>query len=199
MKHLITLSLLLLSITGKSQEIFSNYSSDYFGKKYDISIGTQDKKGVFRFYIDCESMDNTSKKASMILASEDVPEFVVFVDSLHKVYTKWVKTAKDNNVTELSKELPLKFSKIEAAFAYGKWQFDNTVRLTPRFKIVNGKYLLIVESGELQSISNQFMKSKGLYIVFNSDTEFDALINSIDIKKAGEFVRSKSKKEELFN
>lgn len=199
MKKLATLVLLLLSIGTKAQETFTTYSSEYFNKKYNIDISSTKKKDVNRFWIDCASADNTSKEVNFLLYSSDIPSFLTFVDSLRNTYVKWVKTAMENNVKDLTKDLKFSFSKGTAAFSYGDWQFDNNVKLTARFKVIDEKHLLIVESGELQSGSNQFMKSKGLYIVFSSKQEFDQFLKSFDLVKAAAFINGKNNKEDLFN
>lgn len=84
------------------------------------------------------------------------------------------------------------------AFLYGKWNFDYSVNLSTRFRIINDKYLLIIDSDALQSSSNQFIKSDGFRFVFSSAQEIDELINGLDIEKVKEFYSAKNGKEDLF-
>ena len=103
-----------------------------------------DAKGEFSYYIDCSSKDTSSKQASLILKNKDVPEFFNFLNSIKETYSKWSLTAKENKVTELDKNIEYKKLTYSAAFTYGKWNFDYSVNLTTRFKIINGKYQITV-------------------------------------------------------
>ena len=134
----------------------------------------------------------------MILKNKDVPEFINFLNSIKETYSKWSLTAKENKVTELDKNIEYKKLTYSAAFTYGKWNFDYSVNLTTRFKIINGKYLLIIDSDELQSSSNQYIKSDGFRFVFSSAQEIDELITGLNINLVTDFYNKKNSKDDLF-
>lgn len=198
MKKLLLCAVLLVGYVGFSQEKIGSYNSLFFSKNFDVTASKPDAKGEFSYYIDCSSKDSSSKLASLILKNKDVPEFVEFLKSIKETYSKWSLTAKENKVSELEKNIEYKKLNYSAAFIYGKWNFDFSVNLTTRFKIINGKYLLIVDSDELQSSSNQYIKSDGFRIVFSSAQEFDELINNLNINLVTEFYNKKNGQEDLF-
>lgn len=199
MKKLLLLCTLSLSaLVGFSQEKIANYNSLFFSKNFDITASKPDAKGEFSYYIDCSSKDTSSKQASLILKNKDVPEFINFLNSIKETYSKWSLTAKENNVTELDKNIEYKKLTYSAAFTYGKWNFDYSVNLTTRFKIINGKYLLIIDSDELQSSSNQYIKSDGFRFVFSSDQEIDELVTGLNINLVTDFYNKKNSKDDLF-
>ena len=76
--------------------------------------------------------------------------------------------------------------------------FDFSVNLKARYKIVNEKYLLIIDSDGLQSSSNQYIKSDGFRIVFSSIQEIDELVSGLDFKLVDEFYNKKKGQEDLF-
>lgn len=198
MKKLLFSALVLLSSICFSQEKLAKYNSSYFSKNFDIAAGKPDTKGEFSYYIDCSSKDTSSKQASLILKNKDVTEFIEFLNSVKETYSKWSQTAKENKVTELDKKIEYKKLNYSAAFTYGKWNFDFSVNLSTRFKIINDKYLLIIDSDELQSSSNQYIKSDGFRIVFSSVQEIDELINSLNVNIVTEFYNKKNGQEDLF-
>ena len=181
------------------QEKITDYTSTYFEKKFDINA-SQDKKDTtkFTYYIDCASADKLHSRVNLMLESSDLTDFIDFLNKIKATYTKWQETAKQNNVTELEKEIDIKPFKCQSAFIYGKWNFDFAVKLTPRVKIIKNEMVLIVRSDELESSSNQFMKHDGFYLIFSSAKEIDEFINEIAVEKLKEHFRKKNKSEDLF-
>ena len=198
MKKSILSGLLLLSMLGYGQDKLAKYSSLFFTNSYDISTSKPDTKGEYSYYIDCSSKDTSSKTVSLILKNKEVPEFIEFLNSIKESYTKWTLIAKENKVTELDKNIEYKNLTYSAAFMYGKWNFDFSVNLKARYKIVNEKYLLIIDSDGLQSSSNQYIKSDGFRIVFSSIQEIDELVSGLDFKLVDEFHNKKKGQEDLF-
>jgi len=180
------------------QEKIATYNSAYFSKTFEIQAGRPNEKGDFDYYIDCLSSDSSSSKASLMLKNKQVPEFVEFLSSIKETFLKWKQTAIENKVTELDKKIEYKNLNYRGAFLYGKWNFDYSVNISARFRIINDKYLLIIDSDALQSSSNQFIKSDGFRFVFNSAQEIEELINGLDIEKVKEFYADKNGKEDLF-
>ena len=134
----------------------------------------------------------------MILTNKDVPDFVEFLNSIKETYSKWSLTAVENKVGELDKNIEYKKLTYSAAFSYGKWNFDYSVNLKTRFKIINGKYLLIIDSDELQSSSNQYIKSDGFRFVFSSAQEIDELVKGLNINLVTDFYNKKNSQDDLF-
>lgn len=198
MKKLFLSTLLMSALVGFSQEKIGNYNSLFFSKNFDITASKPDAKEEFSYYIDCSSKDTSSKQASLILKNKDVPEFINFLNSIKETYSKWSLTAKENKVTELDKNIEYKKLTYSAAFTYGKWNFDYSVNLTTRFKIINGKYLLIIDSDELQSSSNQYIKSDGFRFVFSSAQEIEELVTGLNINLVTDFYNEKNSKDDLF-
>lgn len=202
-KHLSILAmvfLMLFSIEGNTQEKFTSYDNTYSGKTYEIKISTSEKE-KFSLYIDALSLDRTHEKGGLIIDQKYYDEFISAISEAKLKYAEWVKTAKDNNVKELSKTMTIK-SRSGSYFMFGsKWNFQFLVNLKFDFRVIdsNGemKYLLLIKTGELKSSSNQFMKVDGLALIFSSESEIDEFTSAISKDKITEF-SSKPKKEELF-
>lgn len=188
----------ITNVNVSGQEKIATYNSAYLSKNFEIQADKPNEKGDFDYYIDCFSSDSSSRKASLMLKNKEVPEFIEFLTSIKDTFLKWKQTAIENKVTELDKKFEYKNLNYRGTFLYGKWNFDYSVNISARFRIINDKYLLIIDSDALQSSSNQFIKSDGFRFVFNSAQEVDELINGLEIEKVKAFYADKTGKEDLF-
>jgi hypothetical protein len=198
MKKILFLSFLFLfNYSLFSQNKFETYNSSYFNKDYSISIAENDNKSI-DFYIQVSSMDKISKDATLLINSKNLEEFKSFIIDIKETYKKWCQTATENKVAELNKNVEYKKLSYTSAFLYGKWHFDFSTDISANFRIINDKYLMIVKSDQLNASGNQYIKSDGFVIVFNSEKEFDDFLSKLDIAKATNFFAEKISKEDLF-
>ena len=199
MKNVLLLVLLLLGFSSFGQKEIGSYEMSFFNSKptYKISA-TEPKDEIISFYIETASVDRNS--VTLIVRSKKIDEFKAILDSARVTYERWSKTAKENNVTELDKEIEIDKLSVEAAFHYGGWNFDFSVKLKARIKILpRGENLLIIENtNKLQSSSNQFIDSKGFYLAFSSSEEVSNFINSMSEEKVIKMFEQKNSKEDLF-
>ncbi|MCQ9638603.1 hypothetical protein MP478_04310 [Chryseobacterium sp. WG14] len=201
MKKILTLLVLVTSTFYYSQVTLSSYSMNYFpGEKYEIQSDNPTERNA-KIYLGVSPKEKIIKKIDILIPLSDIDKFKSDILNCKEIYINWKKTAIDNNVTELDKEMIVKFSKYDIAFLYGsKWNIDFSKAITPRFKIINGKYLFILSNEyELTSSSNKFMTTKGFYLVLNDEQEFDMIIKSLDTNNINELFNSKKKTDELFN
>lgn len=200
LKTLATCLITSITIQSNAQEKFTTYDNTYSEKTYDIQISSKEKE-KFSLYIDAMSLDSSHEKGGITIDQKQHLDFLNAIVEAKVKYEEWVKTAKENNVKELSKTMTIK-SKAGGYFLYGsKWNFQYLVNLKYDFKIIESKgetkYLLLIKTGELQSSSNQFMKVDGFVFVFSSTKEIDDFTTAISIEKITEFI-NKPKKEALF-
>lgn len=200
-KVLCLVLVVLIGFSSQAQENFSSYENSYIGKFYPIQIASKDKE-KFTLYIDAMSLDASHEKGGIMINEKQYQGFIDVINDAKVKYEEWIKTAKENNVNQLDKQMPFK-SRADAYFLYGtKWNFQFDFNLTFDFRIMENKgeikYLLLVKTGELQSSSNQFMKVRGVTLVFTSIKEIDTFISQINKEKIDLYV-NKPKKEALFN
>lgn len=183
-----------------AQEALESYDMEYFDKEFAIQASKPEPNGDFSFYIDCESTDATSSQISLIVKEKVLDDFRNVIDSARAVYTRWQSAAIENGITELDKEIKLDKVRLQAAFLYGsKWQLDFTISLKARFKVLNGKQLLILSNKtELQSSSNQFMKSDGFFFVFSNESEIQDFLGKLNRESVIAHFSEKGETDELF-
>jgi len=183
---------------GFGQENLTSYNSSYFSKKYDVMVSKPDEKGKFSYYIDCSSYDSGSKPVNLIVKNNEVESLIQFLNETKELYFKWKQTAIENKVVELNKSVESKKVVLGVGFHYGSWHFDFSANITARFKIINGAYLMLIESDKLVASDNQYISNKGMVIAFSSEKEFDDFIKVFDKNLTDNFFEKKNTKEELF-
>ncbi len=200
-RFLLFLLFIFLSVACNAQDKFTSYENTYFRKTYPIQIVSKEK-GKFTLWIDAWSYDRVHDKGGIMINHRNHQNFIDALIQARFKYDEWVKTAKENNINDVSKPMNIK-SGADAYFMYGsKWNFQFDISTSFNFEVRdnNGKteYLLFVKTGELQSSSNQFMKVNGFALVFKSSNEITNFVDLISEDKIVDFI-NKPKKEDLFN
>ena len=200
MKQLLLIATFLVAGIVNAQVEVASYKTSYWPEKEKYKIEVSDEKGeIDKIWIEAPTLDKTSREGYIIIDAKKLPDFIEYLKLGKSKYEEWSKTAKENNVTELNKEIePAKRFNTTAAFKYGKWQYDFSNNLTAKFLILKDKTLLTISTGNLQSSSNQFMKNEGVILVFSDADEIQQFIDQLDLAKFTELIKSKDKKEDLF-
>ena len=194
---MMTLMMCLMTMVSFGQEKYTTYDNLYGEETYEVSISHKDN-GKYTLYVDMMSMDKLSKNGGIMITEKEHQLFLSTLNEAKVKYIEWVATAKENNVTDLSKSMKFKV-KVGGFFQYGsKWNFQYVVNLTFDFRIVDGKNLLIVRTGKLTSSSNQYMThDDGFVFVFQNEKEIDDFVNVLSVDKVQEFM-NKPKSTDLF-
>jgi hypothetical protein len=179
-----------------AQMEYTSYRMGLTGEEYKIEIGKEGK-----LYISMLSVDNLSKEAGIIVKPNKAQTLIECLDTSRKKLREWGKIARDNNIQEFRKEIDCR-CKVEGFFSYGDWQFDYNVQLTFNFtmlKVGEEVYpVLMVRTGPMQSMSNQFISHDGATIVFEKDEEIVEFIRMINPKNVEVFMNKVENKENLF-
>jgi len=197
MKKITLIIAVLLTLLGYSQEKYTSYESVYYEKEFNIDVS--EKNDFYSFWIDAYSIDSRSKKVSLKVSEKLLPNFIDLLKKSKSKFIEWTKVAKENKIDDLNKKVEFKSKKYTVAFLYGDWQYDYKVKLVATYLITENRYIMLIENEyNLQSSSNQFIKSDGFQIVFEAEKEFDEFISKMDIEKAKGKIYNKEKKDELF-
>jgi len=199
MKKLLLIVIMLFSINVFAQEDFSVYDNTYAGKEFKIQISYEDTS-QFTLWIDAMSLDKLHNKGGIKLDYKRYDEFISAINEAKDKYIEWSNVAKENNVSELEKSMSIS-PKVGGYFFYGDWNFQYIVNPSVYFKIFKKdniiKHFLVINTGKLQSSSNQFMKVDGFVLVFSSVEEIDNFLETISRQKLNIFF-NKPKAKDLF-
>ena len=180
---------LILTVVGVLAFNLSNAQVEYETYTYGkISIVVEEGKNQGKMYMDIEDV-------GISLTAGQRSKYISFLDSSYAIYSRWSVIAKENNVTELRKDI--ESIKFDGHFKYGsKWQFS-TANIKTLISISEGKHYLYIYVAPMTSTSNQFMKSKGQIANVTSEiiSEIKLYLNEEKINK---FILSKNNVEDLF-
>lgn len=202
MKKLFTFILILFCGQLSAQDKFATYESDFFKKTHEIQISSE-KEGKYKLYIDITSTDRVHEKVGLILNQKTHPKFISSLNTAKLKYAEWCKTAKENNVDDLDKQMDIKNGWVDGYFQYGNdWHFDYMVGLTFEFKVSKTEadeilYLLIVRTTKLTASDNRFMDVDGGILVFKAEKEIEEFVSTMSLEKIAAYA-SRPKASELF-
>ena len=104
---MMTLMMCLMTMVSFGQEKYTTYDNLYGEKTYEVSISHKDN-GKYTLYVDMMSMDKLSKSGGVMISEKEHSLFLSTLNEAKVKYTEWVTTAKENNVTDLSKSMSYK-------------------------------------------------------------------------------------------
>lgn len=206
MKNKISKTAILILLIGSlsgiaySQDKMDTYTMNNFGKTFEINMSSIKSNGDYSLQIHAHSIDKGSNDVMLIIKRDEMPTFRAILDTAAFIYNKWKVAAIQNNVSAVEKEIVVEKIDIDAAFMkVDQWQFDVTVELQARFKVINGTYLLIIGNTEkLQSTANPNLQSDGFYLVFNSEEEISSFISKVSQESVKRFHLRKTENHDIF-
>lgn len=191
---ILTLSLLFSSMIS-AQEVIDNYTMSYFNKNYEIEASTG-KNNNFTIYIQVNA-ERSKTKANYMIKSDKLNEFKEALILTKDKYVEWTKVAKENNVTDMSKDIDIKFPNIDIAWLGTKWFFSFGKKLSPKFMILKNGQNIVSFVNKNTASSNQYI-DETTYWVFADVKEFEEFILKLDFDKIKVKLEKSENKAELF-
>lgn len=191
---------LIMSHLSSAQEKVNDYTMSYFEvPSYDISA--TEEKGEISYYVSMYSMEGKSSPVILMIDGDsELDDFVADLQTAANTYAKWDSVSVANSVTDLNKEMSVSTRGLKTAFLYGSsWNFDYSSPLSYTFKHLDEVPNLLIRTGELQSVSNEYIDSDGGIFVFSSIEEINEFIRALDPKYARDHFMEKASKDNLFD
>lgn len=198
MKKTIILAMAFLALNVNAQTKISSYNMSYINETKDILL-SKSKNGKYTIYLEGFSMDGVSKKGGVFFDKKEHQDLILKLTQAKQKYIEWVEVAKKNDVKDMVKDMDFKSYCNGGYFYYGNsLNLELNFNALYKFKVRqdsngNVNYLLMINSGELQSSDNRFIKSDGVSIIFSSVEEIDYLLNEISIDKISKLVNEPDK------
>lgn len=184
-------------VSATAQEKYDVYTNTYFEKQYEILFSKKSEE-KFSFYIMMASMDAVRESGGLMVNQKNLEPLCAKLSEAKTKYSEWVATAKQNNVTDLAKKMEIE-CETEGFFMGGtSWHFDFYVNLTFEFRIINGKHILLVRTGEMTASDNKYIDHDGFVFAFTSESEIDSFLAKINKEKVLNFLKQPAKAD-LFN
>ena len=203
MKNIILITLMLFTLDVMAQQSIGVFQ--IFGKEYNFNATEPKENGEYDLWIDAYPIDKIVGQGGMNIKFKDINYFVESLKKAKDKYVEWNKTAIDNNVTELNKNLEITLPNATGYFVYGgEWHFDFSIQ--PYFKYLitqeaSGKisYGLIIYTGKYVSSKNEYIDSDTFCYAFYSEKDINTFISLFNTKLVEEKFSKQKSKEDLFN
>lgn len=198
MKKFILFSVFCFScIASFSQKKIDSWSCSYFDKEYDIECSPKEGNNEeFELYIGI-SGESQNRKVCLNISSTNLPLLIDYLNKIKVKFSEWRNIAKENNVTDTSKEMDFISPKMTVCWQGSKWFFSFNQRLTPKFIVLKDGRCAVSMYKRVTSSSNQYIDEK-IYWVLSSPEEIDELISKIQPSKILEKLNQEKKANDLF-
>ena len=131
---------------------------------------------------------------------KDVDAFLTFLSQSKAKYAEWSKTAIENDVTDVTKEITTAQVGNSIAFHYGSWHFSfGKHGVTSYFLMFKGKPYMSVMFPKVQASDNQYIDQESVQVIFNNTDQIDALAAALSRETIDAFITDINKKKDLFN
>lgn len=196
MKKLFILLFVFCAANTFAQKKVADYHSDYFEKDYEICITTakNDPSTISDVYIDVAGERSSE---TVTLNYESPYSLLSSLKEVRDKYAEWVKVAEENDITEMTKEIPVDMPSVIVCWYTSKWNFSYKKRFKFTFMILDSGKKVIVMNEKVTSTANQYIDTK-FYWVFQSVTELDEFIELMNYPKFIEKLNVKANNADLF-
>ena len=186
---------LVLAIPCFSQKEVSSYYSTYFSKDFSVMASYQDN-GSLKEYITIES-DRGDDNTLILLEGSEITSFIESINKIKTKYLEWVNVAKENNVTDMSKEFDISMPRVTIAWYSSDWFFHFRFILKPRFVVTAKGKAVFVITGEATASSNEYI-TRDIYFALEGEKDFDGFLEAISPDKIKEKLDAEQNKKDLF-
>ena len=182
----------IMTAIGLHAQITIADFNDSHGESFKVTLLTKKEK-PYRVSIECETKGKS--KGEIWIKPSDVQKFRDALVSIKSKFEEWDATAKANNVTEASKDIPIKFPKVEFVWGYSTTFFANE-----SFKakwVLHAPVEVVLCIASVKASNNQFAKET-FSIRFYNFEDVQNLIDALSQEKIDAAMRT-SENSNLFN
>ena len=195
-KIILVLCLLTFILPIKAQQKVGEYTNSYVSKTFSIEAVEKNNK-IEVVYIGI-STDHKSRPAYIIVKGEDLELFKTALELARDKFSEWKKVAKENNITEMSKEMSINFPKVTVAWHGTKWWFSFGNKINFRFLILDDGEMVAHWTSKVTSSSNRYIEEY-IYFAFANEEDLNGIINQLDGQRILNELFKNKNKSELFH
>lgn len=188
-KIILVLCLLTFILPIKAQQKVGEYTNSYFSKTFSIEASEEN------VYIGVQT-DLDFRTAYISVKVDKLELFKTALELARDKFSEWKKIAKDNNITKMSKEMPIDFPDVAVAWLYGgEWEFSFDNKINLAFLILDDGQMVAAWAPIVTSSSNSYIDQK-IYFAFADEKDFDDIINQLDGQRIlNELLKNKNKSD----
>ncbi len=196
MKKIIVLLLILFVVKSvNAEKKVGSYYCTYFSKSFPIEAALKNNE-LDNVYVGIEAAK--ADKAFISIDVKDIESFKTALMSIKDKYAEWCQVAKENNVTDLTKNFDIQMPLVTIAWYHGSgWKFDFGVKLDMKFMIMDDGSMIAVSMKDVVSSSNQYIDDT-IYFAFGNVADFDGLVSVLNSDKILKELRTVENNKDLF-
>lgn len=191
MKQLISLVLgILFCMSTQAQTAISEYVNSH-GQSFKVNLLSKNEK-PYRISLACESKGGDGE---IWIKPSEISKLRDALIALKSKFEEWNNTAKENNVKEANKDMPIKFPKVEFV-----WGCSTTFFANAAFKakwVLNTPVEFVLCLASVTASNNHFAKDT-FTIRFYSIQDVQNLIDALSQEKIDTAIQS-AEQSNLFN
>lgn len=191
MKQLISFVLgVLFCISMQAQNTISEYVNSH-QESFKVNLIAKNEK-PYRISLACESKGGDGE---IWIKPSDVEKFRAALSAVKSKFEEWNKIAKENNITQASKEMSIKFPKVEFV-----WGATTTFFATDKFKAMWGlksPVEFVLCTAYVTASNNQFAEETFI-ISFYSIQDVQNLLDALSQEKIDAAIKT-TENSSLFN
>ena len=185
--------LLLISLAGSVAN--AQYKTFYFGGIQYNANCFYNKKGFITIDIQLQSLDNYEVK--ILIGTEiEYQSFMRRLNYLKSNMIEWDSVCIKNDINDIDKLIEYQTKKKEIpTIWFGR--YFNDASLISVYTRNNGKSQIIIHSGEISALTNEYIKCKGGVLVFHSPQDIEDMITAFDLSQMQNYINEINRKESL--
>ena len=199
-KVIMFLLLAVIAVGVQAQTLFGYY---YNGKpkaksKCEIKYMFLSKETSATILIESVGVDNSY----IAFKDSKLDSFVSGLKKMRDKYIEWSKTAKENNIKSMTKEMdyPFEPTGFGAVFLYGSWHSADgfCYNMKPHFMVKDGgKTIAVVFYQSVKASTNEYIEGK-VSLVFQNTQDFNSLITKLSDGTLKAKIANEKKQKSLF-
>lgn len=197
MKRIVLLiALALLTTAAYAEKVVGSYTLCEEQKNLEAYI---DDRGVLKVFVEVTGEYTNDKVMIKIDGESDINKFINQLKYCKTKYVEWSDVAKNNNVTDFTKDIDVTFPNVEIWWRGSEW-FSSHKRnfIKPRFYVDKNGKAAIITGGEATDWDNEYIDQKW-YMFLISTEEIDSLINALNPEKIKNVLNQDKNADSLFN
>ena len=199
-KFIFAMVAMIATMSMYAQQKVGEYTNSYVSKTFSIEAVEKNNK-IEEVYIGIPTdlgSRTYSRSAYIVVKGKDLELFKTALELVRDKFSEWKKVAKENNITEMSKEMGINFPKVTVAWHGTKWWFSFGNKINFRFLILDDEEMVAHWTSKVTSSSNRYIEEY-IYFAFANEDDFNSIINQLDGQKILNELFKNKNKSELFH
>lgn len=199
-KFIFVMVAMIATMSMYAQQKVGEYTNSYVSKTFSIEAVEKNNK-IEEVYIGIPTdlgSRTYSRPAYIVVKGKDLELFKTALELARDKFSEWKKVAKENNVTEMSKEMGINFPKVTIAWHGSKWWFSLGNKINLKFLILDDGQMVAAWAPTVTSSSNRYIDQQ-IYFAFADEKDFDDIINQLDSQRILNELLSTKNNSNLFH